>query len=103
MLEDAASEAQLEFMQKLQQRAQAISQSAAEKVLDPTVTPEQLQAAARQLARQLQASPPLSGAAVGDQQETMLSPAGEESRAEHISLKDSQHSEQQHQDRTKPP
>ena len=53
LLGEAASGAQLEYVRKLHLKAQSISQAAAEKIMDPSMTPAELEAAALQLAKQL--------------------------------------------------
>ena len=56
LLGEAASGAQLEYVRKLQQKAQSISQAAAEKIMDTSLSPAELEAAALQLAKQLRDS-----------------------------------------------
>eukprot|EP00891_Asterochloris_glomerata_P009888 jgi/Astpho2/9888/Aster-06602 len=53
LLGEAASGAQLEYVRKLHQKAQSISQAAVQKIMDPSMSPAELEAAALQLAKQL--------------------------------------------------
>ena len=62
LLGEAASGAQLEYVRKLHQKAQSISQAAAEKIMDPSMSPAELEAAALQLAKQLRDAQAVEGA-----------------------------------------
>ena len=62
LLGEAASGAQLEYVRKLHQKAQSISQTAAEKIMDPSMSPAELEAAALQLAKQLRDAQPVEDA-----------------------------------------
>ena len=76
LLGEAASGAQLEYVRKLHQKAQSISQAAAEKIMDPSMSPAELETAALQLAKQLKDAQAVDGALAagasvqtGDQQD----------------------------------
>ena len=64
LLGEAASGAQLEYVRSLHLKAQSISQAAAEKIMDPSMSPAELEAAALQLAKQLRDAQPVEDAQV---------------------------------------